>query len=268
MIELGNKVLCECGCKGISKPGNRFIHGHGGRGKQGWSKGLTKETDKRVANNSRVNLGKLRIPRETRTCECGCGNLFICKITSKQKFIRYHNRRGICASQETLKKQLDSLFSRKKEISKTQKKLWEDPIYRDSQIKAIMSGSNKKPNECEKLLFKIVDSLFPGSWLLNTKGEHIRPAGKCPDIVNIKEKKCIEHRGDYWHANPEFCKRTGTKFVSGISVEDIRQRDKKRIDLIEKKGWKILIIWEHELKDMEKLKDKILEFCRVEELWL
>ena len=48
---------CECKCGGEAKPGRRFIAGHNRRGKIGWNKGLTKETDKRVKKNSE-NISK------------------------------------------------------------------------------------------------------------------------------------------------------------------------------------------------------------------
>jgi len=41
--------LCLCGCgQRVVRERNRFIHGHNMRGKRGWMRGLTKETDVRV----------------------------------------------------------------------------------------------------------------------------------------------------------------------------------------------------------------------------
>jgi len=40
------------------------------------------------------NKGKLRIPRETRNCACGCNNTFVCLATSKKKYINTHQSRG------------------------------------------------------------------------------------------------------------------------------------------------------------------------------
>ena len=71
------------------------------KGRVPWNKGLTKETDKRVAKsgkkNSNTKKGRLRIPRETRTCLCGCKETFICKENSKQRFIKDHYIRTIKA---------------------------------------------------------------------------------------------------------------------------------------------------------------------------
>jgi hypothetical protein len=43
---------------------------------------------------SKSMIGKNKKPRETRVCECGCGETFECKINSKQRFIYGHSSRG------------------------------------------------------------------------------------------------------------------------------------------------------------------------------
>ena len=49
--------------------------------------------------------------------------------------------------------------------------------------------------------------------------------------------------GDYWHNKSEVIKR-----------------DKSRIITYKKYVYKTLIIWEHELKNLDKVKNRILEF--------
>lgn len=64
--------------------------------------------------------------------------------------------------------------------------------------------------------------------------------GKNPDFVNCNGKKLIiELFGDYWHKddNPE-----------------------DRAKVFEPFGYKTLVIWEHELKDIENLKNKLEGF--------
>lgn len=268
--------VCKCGCEGTftckENSKQRFIHGH-------HNKCQSQETiDKRIE----ANKGKhYKVPLETRYCECKCGEAFICKENSKQRFIKGHQ--SSCQSQEVkdkkratlietwkdpelrkkqseLKKGHETTQETREKIGDAHRSLWDDPRYKDKQIQAMWEGRTGPPNECEKLLFKIVDSLFPGKYLLNTKGEHVRPAGKMPDIVNIKDRKVIEHQGDYWHANSEFCKRTRLKFVDGVPIATIRRRDKKRIDLIEKQGWRVLVVWGHELRNEKQLKKKVTEF--------
>lgn len=64
------------------------------------------------------------------------------------------------------------------------------------------------------------------------------------DFINCNgQKKIIELFGDYWHNRKE-----------------VKKRDKKRIKTYAKYGYETLIIWEHELKNRKKLKNKILNF--------
>ena len=65
----------------------------------------------------------------------------------------------------------------------------------------------------------------------------------CPDFVNITNKKIIEVFGDYWHNLPAS-----------------KKRDYFRFKLYKKYGYRTLVIWEHELKNLDLLAGKILEF--------
>lgn len=66
-------------------------------------------------------------------------------------------------------------------------------------------------------------------------------AGKCPDFINTNgQKKLIELYGDYWHKGED---------------------PQPRIDLFKQYGYETLIVWEHELEEIE-LKEKILAFER------
>lgn len=65
-----------------------------------------------------------------------------------------------------------------------------------------------------------------------------------PDFINCNgQKKIIELYGDYWH-----------------NKKELISRDKRRLKTYKKYGYKLLIIWEHELKDPEKVISKIMEF--------
>lgn len=54
--------FCQCGCGvQVLKYGKKYIHGHNRRGKLGWSKGLTKETDPCVAAQADKLRGRTKI---------------------------------------------------------------------------------------------------------------------------------------------------------------------------------------------------------------
>lgn len=132
---------------------------------------------------------------------------------------------------------------RKQKIS--MKRRWEDPVYREKAIKAIMNAIHRKPNKVELKLNKILQQILPGEYKFVGDGKFII-AGRNPDFININgQKKIIELFGDYWH-NPKI-------FPNVLSAQD-------RIKLFAKYGYKTLIIQEHELKPIRRLGEKILEF--------
>lgn len=122
-----------------------------------------------------------------------------------------------------------------------------------------IKGKNTKPEEMvRKYLFaqgfryRKNDKKLPGT----------------PDIVLPKYKTVIFVNGCFWHghagckyfvwpkSNPDFWKR---KIETNIS------RDRKIIELLEERGWNVIVIWECELKKafasefLEQLKARILQ---------
>lgn len=80
----------------------------------------------------------------------------------------------------------------------------------------------------------------PNEWLYNGDGEHLKLGRRKPDWININSKKqLIELWGDYYHR--------------GQNPED-------RIAGFRSYGYSTLVIWEHELKDLETLREKVLSF--------
>jgi len=119
------------------------------------------------------------------------------------------------------------------------KELWKNEEFREKNIKASLKGLQLKPNKPETILGKLLgkDYKFVGD------GKVIL-GGFCPDFININgQKKIVEMYGDYWHNLP---KRIET--------------DKRRIPTYKKYGYRTLIVWEHELKNLTKLKSKLINF--------
>jgi len=69
-------------------------------------------------------------------------------------------------------------------------------------------------------------------------------SGFCPDFINKIQKKIIELYGDYWHTKSQY----------------VINKDKRRLIEYKKRGYKTLIIWEHELKDLDKITNKLIKF--------
>ncbi len=112
---------------------------------------------------------------------------------------------------------------------------WQRPEYISKQIKA----RHTFPNKIEMFLQEYLDKLFPNEYKYVGSGEIII-SNRNPDFININgKKKIIELFGDYWHKEGEV---------------------QERINIFKKEGWETLIIWEHELKNLDKLKEKLVDF--------
>jgi hypothetical protein len=100
------------------------------------------------------------------------------------------------------------------------------------------------PNKQEQKLNEILQSNFPGEFNYVGDGKvwfegenHIFN----PDFLSTNPKHIIELFGDYWHRNTEI-------------------KDKERLETYASLGYKTLVIWEHELKNKEKVIAKIRSF--------
>jgi G:T-mismatch repair DNA endonuclease (very short patch repair protein) len=61
----------------------------------------------------------------------------------------------------------------------------------------------------------------------------------------IKDKNTlIEYNGDYWHCNPSIYKSDYLNKKKNLYAHEIWAHDKKKLELAEKKGYKLFIIWE------------------------
>ena len=74
-----------------------------------------------------------------------------------------------------------------------------------------------------------------------------------PDIVLSKYKTVIFIHGCFWHGHT--CKR-GTLPTTNIEFWKIKiggniERDKRDVFELEKQGWKVIVIWQCEIKNVE-----------------
>lgn len=274
-----NKILCLCGCGKIIITGNQYLCGHGMKGKHHSaktkakiSKTLTGRTlSKTHIENVRLGLIGYRHSEETKH-KMSLAAKGKPKSEKHKKKLRAAQL-GKCHTKEAkIKIGLSSTIRMKKlwknpgfrkrnkghlgkthtkeakeKMSQAHYKCWEDSNYRENQLKAIFKGSNIKPNKPEKILNKLLNHLFPNEYRYVGNGQ-VLIGGKCPDFININEqKKIIELFGDYWHS----------KKVTGLKKKEHR---KQRQEHFAKYGYKTLVVWEHELKDINKLKNKLIKF--------
>jgi len=132
----------------------------------------------------------------------------------------------------------------KKKIGKASKNVW-DTISEEKRNE--WQGNIRKalacsPNKPEQIILSTLNYLYPGEWEFVGDGQLII-AGKCPDFVNVNgQKKLIELFGDYWHRG---------------------QDPKDRINIFKPYGFDTLVIWEHELKEMGSVIEKIQNFMEM-----
>jgi DNA mismatch endonuclease (patch repair protein) len=83
-----------------------------------------------------------------------------------------------------------------------------------------------------------------------------------PDIVFIKKKIVIFIDGCFWHKCPICFQEPETRKEFWMKkIQSNIDRDKKVNELLKNDGWKVIRIWEHEIKkDPDTAVKKILEF--------
>jgi G:T-mismatch repair DNA endonuclease (very short patch repair protein) len=158
---------------------------------------------------------------------------------TRQK-IRENNARGMLGkhhSEETRKK-----------ISESQRK--KSAFFRlnknEEFQKKRLSGMCLTPNKPEKKLNELLQNYFPNTWRFVGDGQ-VCINGLCPDFINIAGKRqIIELFGDYWH--------THKKNIGETYKEEGRKKAFYEFE------YSTLIVWESELKDEQRVVEKIKEF--------
>ena len=267
MGKLNRRNFCQCPCHGIAKSGNRFINGHNMRKpkseehKQNLRKPKSEEGRKNIKiaqNKSEVNAKRsqsLKIayakPEVIEKCMLSNARPEVKEQRSRSAKIAMNKQetRDQCSRsaiiawtklevREKRKQSLKIAYAKpevKERRSQSATKLWQSPDFVKKQMKA----RNVKQNKTEKRLEDAINKVLLNEYKFVGHGEVVI-AGKCPDFININgQKKIIELYGNYWH--------------QGQDPQD-------RINLFKEYGYETLVIWEHELKNMEVLKEKIIEF--------
>ena len=259
--KLNRRNFCWCHCGFLAKPGNRFINGH--------NKGML---GKHPTEETKQNMRK---PKS----EEGKQNIKIAQNRLKRKKERSQLAKIAMNKPEVQEKRLQSLSitNAKPEVkeknSQRQKKRWQDPEYREKQLqsrktvqskievkekhsksakknwqdpefaKMMSKAQNRRPTKPELLLDNCFHKWLPAQ-LKYTGNGTFWINGKNPDFVDCNgQKKIIEFNGDWWHRD---------------DIPDERE------SIFAEFGYDTLIIWEHELKDMEVLKIKVDAFMMKE----
>lgn len=121
--------------------------------------------------------------------------------------------------------------------------LWKDPIY----IKKVQDASHIRPNKPETFLINLFKDLNLNYEYTGDMSFII--GGKNPDFTNKEKMKVIDFFGSWYHSEE-------------IRKQSREDHEKSRIEHFEKEGYKCLIIWEEELKEVEKVIKKVIQFSK------
>lgn len=85
-----------------------------------------------------------------------------------------------------------------------------------------------------------------------------------PDVAFTRRKKVIFIHGCFWHGHNCRAGRNQPRSNKGYwepKLERNRKRDKANARKIRAAGWQILTIWECQLSDETRIKQRLREFC-------
>jgi very-short-patch-repair endonuclease len=131
-------------------------------------------------------------------------------------------------------------------MGKICKERFKDPDYLEKWI----NGQRSSPNKLEIILIDLLKDNFKyvgdhSSWI----------DGKNPDFINEDNKLIIEFFGDWFHGE-EYRRRQHGDYSTN------EEHEIERIKHFEKNGYKCLVIWEHELKNIEEIMKRVNNFIR------
>lgn len=120
------------------------------------------------------------------------------------------------------------------------------PIPETESISKAMSSIRGKNTNPELLLRKALRNAGLSGYRL-----HWKAASGRPDIAFPGLKIAVFVHGDFWHRCP-ICNlqlpKTHTDFWENKLNKNV-ERDKKKTAELEEEGWKVVICWEHEIKE-------------------
>jgi DNA mismatch endonuclease, patch repair protein len=92
---------------------------------------------------------------------------------------------------------------------------------------------------------------------------HFRDLPGCPDVALPRHRKVVFVHGCFWHGH-EGCPRSARPTTNRVfwekKLSGNMDRDKKNLAALEEMGWKALVVWTCETKNVERLTDTLSRF--------
>ena len=166
-----------------------------------------------------------------------------------------YNRKCAELYPESHKKHLEKLYKGRDEF-------WSNATENDIARITAKASKTKSINgfyssSLETLFCGILDSLG----ISYTRQFHIKGYRHPYDFRLCGSNIIIEINGNYWHANPKYYKSTDIIKYPGKSIkaEDVWERDNIWLKKAEEQGYKVLIFWEDDFRDYEKLVELLIQ---------
>jgi len=129
------------------------------------------------------------------------------------------------------------------------------PLQRSETMRRIR-GKGTKPELAVRSLvhrlgfrFRLHDKKLPGK----------------PDLVFRSRRKVIQVHGCFWHQHTPACKAITPKSNTDFWKPKLRRnvaRDLENVKALTRDGWKVLTIWECEVRDAKALTKRLTRFLR------
>lgn len=145
-------------------------------------------------------------------------------------------------------------------IKKEYKRDKRSPQPKNETVSKVMSANIAKNTKPEIILRKAL-------WTAGLKGyrkNYKKIAGR-PDIAYPKYKLAIFVHGCFWHQHPLVDCLDGRSPKSNQSYWSPKlagnvARDQRNVTALRRSGWRIMVVWDCELKKPEKLRRRLVRF--------
>jgi G:T-mismatch repair DNA endonuclease (very short patch repair protein) len=274
---------CECGCGQITKPGNRFVHGHNARIEHPM-------IGKKHSEESRQKMQKSHSPLQV-----GEGHPMYGKHHSEEvrkKMSESH--KGVPLSEEHRKIKGEASKKVWATISAEKKKEWVNNISKGEKGKIVSIETRNKISEVHKgkrlspatefkkgmkhskehleYMSQLMQEMWkdPNHVKKMAKALHVtpnKPETVVMNILNDLYPNEWKFTGDFtFMINgkcPDFVNVNGQKKIIEVWGDYWHKGEnpEDRANIFKPFGYRTLIIWEHELSDMAILEQKLEAFC-------
>lgn len=94
---------------------------------------------------------------------------------------------------------------------------------------------------------------------------HVKDLPGKPDLVFPSRRAVIFMHGCFWHRHPgcKLARMPKSKLdFWRPKLEGNRERDLQNQEMLKKSGWRVLVIWECEMANIENVSNKVQEFLQ------